>query len=434
MEMNKNVIFIFEFISSGGLNKVPIPISLFCEGFGMLRSITSDFKALGYEIHTMLDSRVFFLSEFLQADNIRKVDNFDNYITIFKNLVNNCKYAFIIAPETSKILYNLTKIVKNYDRIILSTNLRGIKYGTSKISTYKIFKKKNILTPKTYLIPLKNKSLNKDFILHTFKELESPIVIKPKDGVGAESIHYFENESQILNFLMSRNARIENRRKFILQEFIEGRDLSISLIGTPHTDPIILSVNFQYIDIKSIKSEYIGGYAPLENCKDIIQKLKVITKRLNSLKIEGYYGIDFIEKQNSLNFIEINPRLTTSYIGLRNILNFNCAELIFNSKNNTIDDFEIKFQYHSNFIRIDFNTNKNEKKIGDHIELRHKLMKIIPEFVTPPFSLEEQNHYSCFIATKTKDLSSSKIRLNEIIESLEKLDYTVTTPIKTKLS
>lgn len=434
MEMNKNVIFIFEFISGGGLNKVPIPISLFCEGFGMLRSITSDFKALGYEIHTMLDSRVFFLSEFLQADNIRKVDNFDNYITIFKNLVNNCKYAFIIAPETSKILYNLTKIVKNYDRIILSTNLRGIKYGTSKISTYKIFKKKNILTPKTYLIPLKNKSLNKDFILHTFKELESPIVIKPKDGVGAESIHYFENESQILNFLMSRNARIENRRKFILQEFIEGRDLSISLIGTPHTDPIILSVNFQYIDIKSIKSEYIGGYAPLENCKDIIQKLKVITKRLNSLKIEGYYGIDFIEKQNSLNFIEINPRLTTSYIGLRNILNFNCAELIFNSKNNTIDDFEIKFQYHSNFIRIDFNTNKNEKKIGDHIELRHKLMKIIPEFVTPPFSLEEQNHYSCFIATKTKDLSSSKIRLNEIIESLEKLDYTVTTPIKTKLS
>jgi len=201
-----------------------------------------------------------------------------------------------------------------------------------------------------------------------------------------------------------------------------------------NTNPSILSVNSQYINIKNSKSEYIGGYTPIENYNDVIQKLMHTIKKLYSLKIEGYFGIDLIEKHNSFNFIEINPRLTTSYIGLRNILNFNFAELIFNSNTNNINDIKINFLYYSYFIRIDFYLNKNERIKEDHIDRIHKLIELIPEFVTPPFSLKEENSFSCFIATKTKDLSSSRIRLNEIIETIEKLGFIVTTPIKTKLS
>jgi len=49
--MMKKRIFIFEFVTGGGFNRVNIPISLFCEGFGMLRSIIKDFKSLGFEIY-----------------------------------------------------------------------------------------------------------------------------------------------------------------------------------------------------------------------------------------------------------------------------------------------------------------------------------------------------------------------------------------------
>ena len=68
--MSKKKIFIFEFLCGGGFNKVNIPSSLFSEGFGMLRSIVSDFKAQDFEIKTMLDYRAQFLSEFLQTDEI----------------------------------------------------------------------------------------------------------------------------------------------------------------------------------------------------------------------------------------------------------------------------------------------------------------------------------------------------------------------------
>ena len=155
---------------------------------------------------------------------------------------------------------------------------------------------------------------------------------------------------------------------------------------------------------------------------------------MNDLKIEGYFGIDFIENHNhSFNFIEINPRLTTSYIGLRNILNVNCAELIFNTKLNNISDLEIKLHNHSCFTRIDFSRNEIENMKAFHEETIYKLMKLIPEFVTPPISLNEHNKYSCFVATKTKDLISSKIRLNTIIQTIERLNLNIIKPIKTKL-
>ena len=130
---------IFEFISGGGFSKFIIPSSLFCEGFGMLKSIIADFKALGFEIVTILDHRVSFLSRFLQADIIKTVKANHNYLKLFKQSIKECKYTFIIAPETSNILYDLSKVVTKYDKSLLSANLKCINQSTPKIKTYKLF-------------------------------------------------------------------------------------------------------------------------------------------------------------------------------------------------------------------------------------------------------------------------------------------------------
>ena len=76
-----NKIFIFEFVSGGGFNNTIIPTSLFCEGFGMLRSITADFKLLDFEIYTTLDYRISFLSKFIKADHILNVKKNENSFT-----------------------------------------------------------------------------------------------------------------------------------------------------------------------------------------------------------------------------------------------------------------------------------------------------------------------------------------------------------------
>ncbi|MFX1502290.1 MAG: hypothetical protein ACFFDH_15115, partial [Promethearchaeota archaeon] len=124
----------------------------------------------------------------------------------------------------------------------------------------------------------------------------------------------------------------------------------------------------------------------------------------------------------------------TSYIGLRNITNLNCAEIILNCKLNIPNNNEIKLPYHSHFTRIDFLYDDCENMEIFHEKLMSKLLRIIPEFITPPISLNESNKYSCFIATKNKDLLSSKQRVKEIIHSLQNQNFNIIKPIETKLS
>jgi len=430
--MNKDIIFIFEFISGGGFSFTKMPNSLFCEGFGMLKAIISDFKLLNFEIITLLDYRVSFLSKLLQADIIRKVEADENYLVNFIKAVRESKYSFIIAPESSNILYDLTKIVKDHDKELLSTNLSCINQFTSKIKTFDYFKKNDIPTPSTYKIPKIRSYLDIDFIIQKSNKIGYPIVIKPEDGIGSESIYFFEGEDQILAFFEKFNKRLEQNRSFVLQEFIEGRDLSLSLLGcsqlkkTQITSPIILSINSQDINIKNqnLKSEYYGGSTPVEGIEELIENLEKIVKKADFSKFKGYFGIDFIKQSNSsFYFIELNPRLTTSYLGLRNVINYNCAELIYNSKMNSLKNLDLKFLNFSLFSRIDLLLNNYDPMEHLNGHLLPKLMKEIPELVTPPISIDKSNHYSCFVATKTKDYLSSKRRMDEIFQYFKRIGF-----------
>jgi len=439
--MSKNFIFIFEFVSGGGFSQIDIPSSLFCEGFGMLRAIISDFKKLNFNIATLLDYRITYLSELLRADIIESINNKENYVKKFKKLVNNCHYCFIIAPESSNLLFNLSQIVNHKKKILLSTNIEGIKLGASKINTFELFKSKKLFTPKTYLIPYKKKSLDVDFIIQKFHKFKKPIVIKPNDGVGAESIYYFDNRDQINEFFKQNNQKIDKKRNYIIQEFIEGTDLSASLISTRHTKKfltnhlICLSVNSQYIKIKNenYHSEYFGGSTPFENYQQIEKKLQKLLKIGYLSKFTGYFGIDFIRtSDNSICFIEINPRLTTSYIGLRNVIDKNIANLILDSKTNSLKSIEFNHKFHSIFTRIELKYNRDDlnKEISNEQIL--KLTNKIPEIVTPPISLNNSDRFSSFIATKEKDLASSRLRLNKIIHLIQNLDFEIIKPKKIK--
>ncbi|MFX1260190.1 MAG: ATP-grasp domain-containing protein [Promethearchaeota archaeon] len=436
--MIKNKIFIFEFLSGGGF-QVNIPYSLFCEAYGMLKSIITDFKEIDFEISTLLDHRISFLSSYLKADSIKIIKKEDNYLKEFKKLVKKCDFSFIIAPEFSNILYDLTKIVRDNKKKILSIGLEGIRLGSSKIKTYNFFKNNNIFTPQTYLIPIRNNSLDLDFIIRKFNQLNSSIIIKPEDGVGAESIYYFETQYQIKKFFHESNVNIDLKRNFILQEYVKGKDLSVSLIGfinklNAHDSyPLILSINSQDINFKNLKedSEYLGGYTPIRNNEKIAEQLAEILQKLDLSMFNGYYGIDFLRKiDKSIYFIEINPRLTTSYIGIRNIIDKNIAELIFNSKFKFPNSRDLKIRNNSIFSKIELNYigNKNFNKIRE--EIIPKLANKIPELVTPPipFNNSPQNNntrYSCFIATKEKNLESSRKKVTKIIEIFKNADFKI---------
>jgi len=432
-------IFIFEFVSGGGYNQVDIPSSLFCEGYAMLRTIIEDFKKLGFQITTLLDIRIDFLSQYLKVDKIKLVRKNDDYIKVYTDCLNECIYCFIIAPEFSKHLYKLTQIAKDLKKKILSIDLNGVWLGTSKLETYKYFIANKVNTPKTYKIPLKGGEMDVDFILQKFDQLGSSIIMKPEDGAGSELLFHFTTKDQILQLFERPKAKLDTARSYIVQEYIDGDDLSISIINrtnpekTDAMDQIILSLNTQNVQNLDPNKDslYLGGYTPVENYKVLRNKFEKILKSMDLKSFQGYFGIDFIKKaDNSIYFIEINPRLTTSYIGIRNILDYNPIEFLFNQYKSKFELTKLEPNKFSHFTRLElkYSGNKSFKHIMKAII--PKLMKLVPEIVTPPIALQSSNTkheliYSCFISTKAKNSMSSNRRISQIMKILNKFDFIV---------
>jgi len=430
-------IFIFEFVSGGGYNQVDIPSSLFCEGYAMLRTIIEDFTKLGFQVTTLLDIRIDFLSQYLKADNIKLVRKNDDYIKVYTDCLNECIYCFIIAPEFSKHLYKLTQIAKDLKKKILSIDLNGVWLGTSKLETYKYFIANKVNTPKTYKIPLKGGEMDVDFILQKFDQLGSSIIMKPEDGAGSELLFHFTTKDQIIQLFERPKAKLDTARSYIVQEYIDGDDLSISIINrtnpekTDAMDQIILSLNTQNVQNLDPNKDslYLGGFTPVENYKVLRNKFEKILKSMDLKSFQGYFGIDFIKKaDNSIYFIEINPRLTTSYIGIRNILDYNPIEFLFNQYKSKFELTKLEPNKFSHFTRLElkYSGNKSFKNIMNSII--PKLMSVIPEIVTPPIALsklvaDQDLLYYCFIATKTKDLDSSEKRISKIIKIFEDFNF-----------
>ena len=435
-------IFIFEFVSGGGFNQVEIPSSLFCEGYAMLRTIIEDFKNLGFHITTLLDSRIKFLSLYMKADIIKSVELEEDYLQKYTTCVRNSDYCFVIAPEFSNVLYNLTKIVKKNNKKLLSIDLNGIKLGASKLETYRFFIENEINTPKSYNIPFNGSILDLDFILQKFDQINSSIVIKPDDGVGSELIFYFEKKDEILHFFESSNKILDANRQFLLQKYIEGDPMSVSIINnqplekTAEISAKILSVNAQNLQVTdSINdSAYFGGSTPVDQFEQLKTQIEDILKRVDLSAFKGYFGIDFVKKaDNSLSFIEINPRLTTSYIGIRNILEFNPMELLlnqFNQKKKLLKLYKFIPRKFSEFTQIKLKYDGEYTSEEINILVLPKLINLIPEIITPPIiintiSKNQEAFYSCFIATKSNDIQSSKHRMSQINQIFSTFDFRI---------
>ena len=416
-------LFIFEYVAGGGFNKEQIPLSLFCEGFAMLRAALEDFKAIGFEVETIIDERISKLQELLKADHVLIVRNEDNYIDSFKQALRENAYIFLIAPEFFDILYDLTKLAEHNNKILLSVDSKFVKFASSKLGTYQFFRKHNLFPPKTVDIQSHEYGINEVQLTNDFRRIKKPVVIKPDDGVGAELIYFINDNNEFQKFLniTKENNELFQNRNFLMQQYIPGRDASVSLVGTEST-PIPICTNAQFMSLSGISepTQYLGGYSPIKEIPN--SHYKKLVKALEQFKTKGYFGVDILLM--SANFyacIEINPRLTTSYLGIRNVFEQNLFEFICNLKRGETDHFSEKTTGFSHFKRIDFSIDKKKPfpKHSNGKEIEIILSDKVPELITPPISLDGTN-FSCFVATKEKTMRDSKNRLIEIEEHYSK--------------
>jgi hypothetical protein len=151
-------------------------------------------------------------------------------------------------------------------------------------------------------------------------------VWKPQDGAGSTDTFLIRDRFELAQALAARDPK----RPMILQEFVPGRAASVAFLCGPRGHVPLLPT-FQLLSADG-RFKYEGGELPIP--PDLAERaVKLGRKAIECVEgLLGYVGVDLVlgdAEDGAQDFaIEINPRLTTSYIGLRALADFNIAEMM----------------------------------------------------------------------------------------------------------
>ncbi len=304
-------IFVFEYITGGGLSDQLLPKCLVNEGEIMLKALISDLSQIPHiELYITRDSRLpaHYFRKFTNVQLI-KVTQASDIRSIFVDLCHQCDAVWPVAPESDSILMNFSKMVDGSGAQLLNSETEAVKLTGNKLLTYQQLSCHRIPVVMTHK-------------LFDFQWTKSgTYVIKPNDGVACENCFLVNGQEQLEHAV----AFLNEPGDYIIQPFIRGRAISLSCLFK-NSHGWLICVNEQKISIVSQKIS-------LDACKVNIalpntDKLTDIIDRIAQAipGLWGYVGIDLVDTGNDFVLIEINPRLTTSYAGIGRALEINVAE------------------------------------------------------------------------------------------------------------
>ncbi len=303
-------LFVCEFITGGGLQDQALPDNLVGEGDMMLKAFLKDCLESGVaDIITTRDTR---LEPLLLPVEVVAVK--EDVSPLWKSCMHDADAILIIAPESDNILYNLTLMAEQAGCHVLGSASEAVKSAGSKIKTANLLHKNKIPCIDTSLLN------------NNVSESQSGWVIKPDDGVGGDACYFCADKKELDKL---KNAISTER--FVIQEYIAGEPASISMLCY-QGEMQLLACNKQLF---SFNHDIPGKKAVLKGI--VVNGLMEEWTLFNAIAhdiaradkgLSGYVGVDLIVTESAVVVVEINPRLTTSYAGLRESLSVNPAELI----------------------------------------------------------------------------------------------------------
>ncbi len=292
----------------------------------MLWAVLADFRKWG-GVHTIaamdprFEERVPGLNRrTLPADDVTSVPH-ESCQDFFHSLLKRCDAALIIAPETNGILAMLTEQVEKAGPALLGSQSSAVTIAGNKASCHKVFRKANLPTPETHAVRFGS-------VPRAAKKITYPVVVKPLDGIGCDGVCLVNHPSD-LNAALDMIRPTTNIDRVVVQQFMPGTHASVSLLSNGD-QCIPLSLNLQCIETDS-QFKYLGSQIPLNHPAGMrgIELACAAVRAIPGLR--GYIGVDLVLSGDNVCLIEVNPRLTTSYIGLRQVISVNVAEAIFDA-------------------------------------------------------------------------------------------------------
>lgn len=365
----------------------------------MLQGLTADFKAAGHQVTILLDSRIAAFSLPLIADHIVKIAFSSEVESNIKKASLTNDAALVVAPENA--LQSIVKLTENTGMLSLNCQSISIEKTIDKTNLFDRLGKLKLHYPETEILQL---SMSGEEVAQTINEkLGFPAVIKPSVGAGCEGLSVIQNIHQVTHAL-TKITNQNTHNQIITQKLIFGTPASISLFSTG-TQAIPISLNLQEVILATPEnsSSYAGGAVPFDHplMEEAFSGAKKLVESYQGLR--GYVGVDVI-LTDEVFFIEINPRLTTSYVGLRKISAFNPAQAIVTSVLHDKLPKNVKTKGYACFLKVPM--HRVSAKGWQHI---WKLKNVI----SPPFFFSQEETVYAFIESLGETYDVAKSRLNK---------------------
>ena len=295
-------VFVYEYLTARGTGRDPgsPEHSLYREGRAMRDAVVEDFRRIpGCEARIVG-------TDAGDTDHDRAFDA----------ALDWCEFCLAIAPETGMVLRDVCREVERRDRRLLGPSSSAVELTTRKDRLGECWERAGVPTPKSY-------GWNEWFAgRDTY-----PAVCKPRDGAGSAATFYLGSPNAAKDLPGRLTSEGFSEQNTLFQPYIAGLPASVSFLVAGDT-AVALPPTFQTLSTDG-RFRYLGGTLPIPS------GLADRATRLARRAIEcvpglfGYVGVDLVlgdAGDGSSDYaIEINPRLTTSYIGLRRLAGFNIA-------------------------------------------------------------------------------------------------------------
>lgn len=302
-------IFVFEYVTGGGMVNESVPPSLAYEGDLMLGALIKDLAELpGIELTTLRDARLDEPDWFAEVLYVHDQDEFQRG---WRSLLDDADAIWPVAPETGARLEQFSREVVAADKILLNSHPDAVRVATSKLKTAQCLAKHGLPVVPTYPIS--------DYPAASARCW----VIKPDDGVGCVGARICRSPEELVAIADAPGGR----ESYVLQPFVEGVPASLSLLCRDGAARL-LSCNLQRVVVANDEFHLLGcivnGMAG-----DHGRYARMASEIAAAVPgLWGLVGVDFIAAEHGPLVLEINPRLTTSYAGLHSSLGENPAGLV----------------------------------------------------------------------------------------------------------
>jgi predicted ATP-grasp superfamily ATP-dependent carboligase len=318
------LIFIYESQTAGGWLQwdEPPDDSLLREGRAMVAAMATDFAQLN-GVHVILlrheNTSLPFIGENIQVKVIQTLDEHDEQ---FARCAKAADWTLLIAPEIGGELALRAARASDAGARLLSPSTNLVIQTSEKNFAADQLRQHGVPVPFGLMLA---HAITEEAIApfteagvdHMLRKLPRsvppgfpfPAVLKPVFGAGSQDVRY----------IPSRDLIPEVDRICRLEKFHPGEPVSVAALCGP-AGRVLLSPCRQRLSNDG-RFTYLGGSLPLP------PPLAVRTAQLGEQAIAtldeplGYLGVDLVLGDDPTGaddvVIEINPRLTTSYVGLR---------------------------------------------------------------------------------------------------------------------